>query len=280
MTETQPSGNVEGKVKKLFRKFMAWLLGSPVVNSIVIILALTVVVSGAIAFFILIGVFTFTSSQTKEIWLEVQFQLLNAIFTLACLVDQPFRLSGMYYSIAIISTQRSISSSLSADGKSISSTSAASPNGSIDNSKCKNLEKQEKLFSRLFSLFSELHQKFPWFIPKQLENHPHSATDLPVKLGEIGQVEARELFISDMTPFLLCMISFTISTLAQIVLTITMWFFHPPSSRPQIPIMIALPVSFLFSLFGMIFMTLEKIKRKKQLKLTSTIAAAPTQITA
>jgi hypothetical protein len=87
--------------EKLKDKFLEWLLASPVTRSIIIALSLTVVLTGAIAFFIMVGVYTFPTKQEQDIVLEIQFQILNAIFSLACIFDQPLRVRGLLYGIRL-----------------------------------------------------------------------------------------------------------------------------------------------------------------------------------
>ncbi|KAJ1336634.1 hypothetical protein BSLG_007416 [Batrachochytrium salamandrivorans] len=68
-------------------------------NILSVVLLLVIVVSGAILFMALVGMLTFSSPSIKSVWIEVNSQILNAIFTFNVLVVQPERIWLIYCSV-------------------------------------------------------------------------------------------------------------------------------------------------------------------------------------
>ncbi|KAI3661728.1 hypothetical protein MP638_002980 [Amoeboaphelidium occidentale] len=254
---------ISDKSKQGWDLFLSWLLKNPVVNSIVLFLILVIIVSGAICFFILIGAVTFPTEEEKKIWLEVNFQLLNAIFTLACLVDQPFRLTGIFMVSRIVSLQNRLKRSQSSGTQ---------------------VDKEDKRLKRLEEHFDSFRTEFPWYVPESLEHldrpevspdGAQTSDDIPPALDEIGEIDMHDLINANMTPFLLAMISFNVSTIGQALCCVGMWGFYDSTTRPPYYIAIGLPLSFVTSFAGMIFMAREKVKRKRSRKPTELSTADP-----
>jgi len=60
-------------------------------NRFVVVCLLIIIVSGAILFLALIGALPFKTQLEKEIWIEVNSQILNALFTISALYNTPPR---------------------------------------------------------------------------------------------------------------------------------------------------------------------------------------------
>lgn len=185
----------------------AWFLQHPVKHSIVLTLGTTIVVSGAIAFFIMVGAVPFSSDIEKNIWLEVNFQLLNAIFTLGALLDAPKRFRGLWLALAFRAKQRKLRHlELSCLGKS---------------------DQAETVRRQLEEILERVLHLSAWVEP--------TSTQL---------AGSQKVLKVDIGPFLWVWGLLNVSTVAQAVVTYTMWAYHPIESRPSLPIAIALPISF------------------------------------
>lgn len=74
-------------------------------NITAIVLLFVVIVSGAILFMCLVGMITFADPLIKEAWIEINSQILNAVFTLQALMVQPIRAKLAYWTIRLFSSK-------------------------------------------------------------------------------------------------------------------------------------------------------------------------------
>jgi hypothetical protein len=108
MTQIKPEGDIETQALKDTTKPAKHYINRMLTpkNLVVAFFLLVVVVSGAILFMAMVGMVRYKDKETKELWIEVCSQILNGVFTLAALVNHPFRIydtvnyiriSGMMY---------------------------------------------------------------------------------------------------------------------------------------------------------------------------------------
>ena len=64
---------------------------------------LVIVIDGAILFFSLIGAFSYLPKTLENAVLEWSIQIINAVFTLLCLIELPFRLFYMFAFVVVAS---------------------------------------------------------------------------------------------------------------------------------------------------------------------------------
>lgn len=89
--------------KKTYGEFIKWSKSQhPMMLMILFVMSLTVVVSGAIVFFVFTGALTNSYTETQLFWMgEVNYQILNACFTIACIYVFPDRCINAYNFIVV-----------------------------------------------------------------------------------------------------------------------------------------------------------------------------------
>ena len=252
---------------KLKVEFLKWFYASPVKATIVLTLLSIIIVSGAIAFLIMTTAVTFPQTQQgdddKNIWLDVNFQILNAIFTLGALVDQPMRLTGLVMGASLWWNHRCWS-------KLSSSQSEASPSETEKGQKGLYLDglrdKCRNSRSRLARYFSWITIE-PDLMPTVSSGNDtvlqsaDELTPVPSQGSSVDttpnqsepQLSVPAPPITNMNHFMYAMVSLTVSTIGQVVMSYMMWVYNPIQVRPQLPFTIALPISFLTNFAGMIW---------------------------
>jgi hypothetical protein len=94
---SSPGGSKCDEYKKqalvLYADYIALPLWQRIVGTI---LALTIIIDGAVLFFTLIGAFGYLSAKMQSLILEQTIQIINAAFSIICLMELPFRLHGAY----------------------------------------------------------------------------------------------------------------------------------------------------------------------------------------
>lgn len=95
----------------------------------IIVLGLGVVVSGALLFMALVGMIHVGDKDQTDSWIEINSQVINAIFTLAALITHPFRIRCWYYFTRFMSAKRRLShlELPSTNAGSVTSSSLTSP---------------------------------------------------------------------------------------------------------------------------------------------------------
>lgn len=84
------------KVLLMYSDFKAFYCALPMWMRVMgTIMALVIIIDGAILFFTLIGAFGYLSDQTQASILEWSIQMINVCFTTLCLVELPFRLKAI-----------------------------------------------------------------------------------------------------------------------------------------------------------------------------------------
>lgn len=78
---------------KLYESYMELPLWLRIVGTV---LALTIIIDGAVLFFALIGGFGYLSNTMQALVQEQSIQIINAAFSFICIMELPFRLQGAY----------------------------------------------------------------------------------------------------------------------------------------------------------------------------------------
>lgn len=278
-------------IESYWTHFIEWLSQRPMINGIILLTGLTVVVTGAIVFFILIGATAFETDDQKALWLEINCQILTVIFTIAALLDQPKRLVGLYWTVKLVARGPKVIPHIR---KRFEWTRPR-----LHNSEANTEESGETAPKPAISL--PIHQQQ---LQQQTETTPptasnqqtpkasitspsitdcrksnasssvaHSTKPIVITLTPPDSTESLQIYdhashmhqhshvddrVYALRYFVLCMICLNVGTLAQMVLSVTMFGFHPSSQRPMMPIAISLPISILCGCAGAVFQLMQQ----------------------
>lgn len=237
------TANHRGTILQSLSVVKSWWLSSPLINSLISFLIVTIVISGAIVTLIIINAITFNGDAgRKQSWLEINFQILNAIFTLSAVVDQPKRFIGFYYGACI----QQLSHHIHRNRFHL-----------LESGKCGDHERMQQFIQKLL-------QRFPWY---ESQLHP----PLPNQSKENTNV--------DITPFLVAMALWNISGLAQYGITYVMWGFASPD-RPPWAVPLCLPISFLSNIAVVVYMLWcerQQLNRHNRINVISTQSTTSTE---
>jgi hypothetical protein len=221
ITEDVSGSDKTHPVRAIASAFAAWLRQRPIVHGFVLFLGTTVVVSGAMAFLIMVGAVQFADKAEKNRWLEPLFQILNGIFSLATLIDQPRRIRGFIATTRFWSTQSDLYTTLETKTR-----------------------KSHHLRDCRVALES-LQALFPWFGVGALKQEDTGASDDTLDVTAESKALQHNLLELDPRPLWTAMFVWQISTASQAVVSYTMWTYHPIDQRPFLPVAIFTPLSFL-----------------------------------
>jgi hypothetical protein len=274
MDANQPSSSESRKsLSELFRivwlKACGWFWISPWINSIILFLVLVIVVSGAMSFFLLIGVWTFETEAAKLLCMEINFQLLNAIFSLATLVDCPKRIRGLYRALSFISLKKALRFKLKEQ-----EGSGASVTEKQFRDIASTIQSEHPWFGRLPSTDTKIIALTEISSPASSgDTHvdvvvseegasPNTLALSPIELQTV-QSSTEELLDTQAKGMLLAFISFNISTIAQCVISYYMWFYHPASIRPPLALAVCVPIAISSSLGAIGYLGVQQYRYHK-----------------
>ena len=95
------------KIYLIYIEFMKFYLSQPLwLRVFGTVMAMIIVIDGAVLFFTLVGAFGYLSNDEQDAILEWSIQIINACFTLLCLIELPFRVKNIIKWLSVQGKER------------------------------------------------------------------------------------------------------------------------------------------------------------------------------